>query len=357
MGSEARSRSSLSASDHQAQPPRSKATNEDRLDAEVEEGKLDLDPIQGDLTQVRLEEADILVVLNPVSGQTVADSTRAILKETFGKAGLSYFIYETTGEDDIAALVRRAKEGKARLVVASGGDGTISLVADGVIGTDLPLGILPSGTGNVLSIELGIPQTIQQAAELIVGEHEEREIDAMKAGDRHFVLQLGTGLDALMIQGAPREAKRRFGRLAYFFSLAAAAFGFRATRFSLSIDGKKMRVRAWELLVANAGALGSPTMRWGPNIYPWDGKLDVVQVDVRNPFDYVRLAWQLITRHQRPAPSLHYFTVRKSVTIASDDPLPIQADGEIIGLTPITVTVAPGALRIIVPKNAPIPQP
>ena len=291
------------------------------------------------------------VILNPVAGQSSPEQVRQILDSTLGAKGWQYTIYETTGKDDFAAQVRRAKQSGCKVVIAGGGDGTISAVAQHLVNTDIPLAILPLGTANVLSLELGVPQDLGQAVKLLVDEHEEFELDLMQIGNRYFILQVGVGIDAEMIKDTPREAKRRIGRLAYIITLLGKLFGYRSHRFILQVDGRKFRTRAWQVLLANAGTLGTPPFRWGPDIHPDDGELDLCIVKVRTLSDYPRLAWQLLAGHYQDSPNIAYVRVRNSATIGSRKPLPVQADGEIIGHTPIQIKVIRNGVRVIVPPR------
>jgi diacylglycerol kinase family enzyme len=249
----------------------------------------------------------------------------------------------------VRRLVADAIAERPDMVVACGGDGTIALVADGLVGTGVPLGIVPVGTGNVLAWELGIPLDFRKAARLLVSPHRLASLDAMRISGRHYLLQAGVGVDSVVVRDTDPEAKRRFGRLAYVLTLAGKLLGHRSRRFSLLVDGKRVRVRAWQVAVANAGALGSPFLRWGRNIRYDDGRLDLVLVTVRGPLDYVRLAWRLALGQYGRDPALKYLRVGQQVTIVSDRPLPVQADGELVGTTPVQVRVVPKAIRVVVP--------
>ena len=293
----------------------------------------------------------VLVVLNPVAGQAQAEVVRQLLEATFRAHHCEHVIYETTGDDDVAAEIAGLEPAGLDLVVAAGGDGTVALVAHALVGHDLPLGILPLGTANVLALELGIPGDPAGAAELLVGEHRRRALDLMRVGNRHVVLQIGVGLDALMIRDTDRAAKRRLGRLAYLLTLAEKLHRHRARRFSLLVDGRHLRPRARQVLVANGGTLGTPPLRWGPDIAPDDGVLDLCIWQVGTPRYYLQQLWHLLTGRARQGPVLTYHRVHQQVVIAASAPLPVQADGEIIGETPVQVAVVPHAVQVIVPPE------
>lgn len=292
------------------------------------------------------------VVLNPVAGRTTPDDVRNALETTIGQAGWHYDIYETEPDVDFHDRVRAALKDGCDLVIAAGGDGTVSMVANCLVGTDASLGILPAGSANVLALELGIPGDIPGAAALLVGDHEQRELDIMQMNDQFFILQIGIGLDSLMIKETDRESKRAFGRWAYMRTLARNMFGFESQRFSILVDGKRLRPRAAQVLVANAGTLGARPLTWGEHIQPSDGHLDLCIVKVRSLLDYPRVMYQFVTGRRRDSANIEYMRIMKSVTIACDRPLPVQADGEIIGTTPISITVVPKGIRIIVPQDA-----
>jgi YegS/Rv2252/BmrU family lipid kinase len=303
-----------------------------------------------------VERHRALIVVNPVAGAGAADLVRQVLGSVFGAAGWEYRVYLTTGHDNFRELVRTAIEAGDDVVVACGGDGTIAEVGDALIGTPLSLGIVPIGTGNVLSQALGIPQVPALAAQLIVDPHHVCELDAMQVGDEHFLLQIGVGLDSLMIRNTDRPMKRRFGRLAYMITLARLLFGYQSRRYELIIDGRRRRVKALDVLVANVGILGIAELHWSPNIRPTDGELDVIVVNVQRFSDYVRFLWRLLMGLPRRGPSVTIYPVRDEVTIIPRRKLPVQADGEIIGRAPVTVRIEPHAIRVIVPVDCPIEQ-
>ena len=157
----------------------------------------------------------------------------------------------------------------------------------------------------------------------------------MKVGGRHYLTQVGVGLDALMIRDTPTAQKKRFGKLAYLWTAAKHLVGFQPRRFTLEVDGRAIKTRASEVIVANVGTLGQPPFRWGPGIRVDDGALDVCVSKARTVFHYLGLFWHVATRRHRADPNVRYDKARRSVAIATKHPVPVQADGEIIGETPV----------------------
>jgi YegS/Rv2252/BmrU family lipid kinase len=296
------------------------------------------------------------IVLNPVAGNSEPGRVRQAIEHHLPADSTVCEIHETGRDDPIAEVVRTALGRGCDLVVAAGGDGMVSAVANGLTGNangrSVPLGIIPLGTTNVLARELGIPLELEHACRLLAGPHTTTRIDGMRVGPACYFTQIGVGIDALMIRDTQREHKRRFGRAAYLWTAATHLLGFQPRRFALVIDGRPRRARASQIVVANSGILGQPPFRWGPDIRPDDGRIDVCIVRARNLIDYGKLAWYVVSGQHRQSPNVRYFTAKQSITIASRRALPVQGDGEIIGETPAEIAVAPQAVAVIVPAAA-----
>jgi YegS/Rv2252/BmrU family lipid kinase len=295
----------------------------------------------------------IFVILNPNSGGCTVEDVRQALGRHFACEDGACKVHEIVEGDDAAALARAAVEREADVIVAAGGDGSVSAVANGLIGSEVPLGIIPLGTANVLARDLGVPLDLDGACALLAGAHATRGLDAMRVRGRVFFTQVGVGLDALMIRDTKIEAKKRFGRAAYLWTALVRLVGFQPRRFEVEVDGQTVQARASEVLVANSGILGQPPFRWGPDIRLDDGRLDVCIIRARTFLDYARLAWKFVLDRHKSDPKVRYLVAERSVAIAAKTPLPVQADGEIVGETPVQVEVVPGAVCVIAPENEP----
>jgi diacylglycerol kinase (ATP) len=291
----------------------------------------------------------VLVIVNPVAGSGLASHVERALQAHFAP-GVCEF-HQTAPDVDPALLVRSKLAEGVDLVVAAGGDGTVSAVANGLVGSKTPMGILPIGTANVLAAELGIPHDLNAACRLLASAYATRAVDAMQASDRVYFTQLGVGIDALMIRDTSRADKRRYGRLAYVWTGLKRLVGFQPARFSIAIDGRHLRARASQVVVANSSTLGHPPFRWGPHIQIDDGRLDVCIIRARNLLDYLALGWHVLSGQPRRHPNVRYLGAEHAVAITPDRPLPVQADGEIIGETPVIVHVVRQAVQIVVPGH------
>lgn len=293
----------------------------------------------------------MFVVLNPVAGTSSAERIREGIRQRFDDTDIHHEIYETTGEEHVAQVVCKALDQGYNLFVAAGGDGTVSEVITGLAQTNTPIAILPTGTANTLARDLGVPLDLDRALDLLAGDHTTRDIDLMQVGDEFFVLNISVGVSSLTMHDTRRDEKRRFGIFAYLWKGAKWLTGFQPRRFTITVDGKRRRFRASEVMVANSGMLGMRPFTWGSHISMDDGQLDVCIVHAQRAPDYLRVIWSTMWNLHKP-PQVTYLTARRSVTIDSDWALPVQADGEVIGQTPIHVELAPKALRVVVPAPA-----
>ncbi len=294
----------------------------------------------------------VYAVLNPMAGNSSAGQIRQALEATFGEAGWMLDIYETTGQEDVAELTRAACERGAELVVAAGGDGTVAGVVNGLVNSGVPLGILPVGTGNGLARALGIPLDLDRALSLLVEEYETIDLDALQVGDTFYVLNVSAGISARAMRDTPAERKRRFGMAAYAWTILTQALGVQPRRFLLNLDGHSAQVRASEILVSNGSLLKEPPFPLGPREKFNDGIFDVYIITARNLSDYLRIGWDLLLKRDGRKKDLRTFTVKERVSIrGAHREYTVQADGEVIGRTPVDVKVARSAVQVIVPRD------
>lgn len=292
----------------------------------------------------------VYIILNPMAGNCDADRVRRTLEQKMS-AQWAYTIYETTGEECLADVIRQQIDQGYELFVAVGGDGTVSGVADGLAQTGLPLGIIPLGTGNALARELKIPQELDQALQILAGKQRTIIVDALKLEQRFFVLDISVGFSSFLMRETGRWSKQRFGRLAYVWTGIRQFIGFQPERFTLTVDGRSYRFRAAQVTVTNARIMGASPFQWGPHIKVDDGQLDLCIVRAWSLFSYIRLAWNLVWCREAQDPTMRYLPVTQEAVVDAERVLPVQADGESIGQTPVHVHVAPQILRVIIPAS------
>ncbi len=256
---------------------------------------------------------------------------------------------QTTPEDGGRGQAHSAVSAGADLVLACGGDGTVTACAEGVAGTGVPLAIIPMGTGNLLARNIGLPMGLDEALEVALGRGQQ-SLDAGRVNGTLFVVMAGLGLDAHMLSGASEPLKKRLGWLAYAIS-AVRHLRDRPMRLTVSADGgRSRRLRASTLIIGNVGWLqgGLPLM---PDARPDDGMLDAVVLTARGLAGWAAVAAGILLR--RPAHDGIRRIQFTELQVTLNRSQPWELDGEVMGSTrQLTVTAHPGTLLLRVPPES-----
>ena len=255
---------------------------------------------------------------------------------------------ETRPDDTGERLAAEAVRSGVDLVLASGGDGTVTACAAGVAGSGIPLGVLPSGTGNLLARNLGLPLPVDEALTVALT-GSDRRLDVGTANGRPFVVMAGIGFDAEMLAGASEQLKKRLGWAAYAVS-ALRHLRDRPARVTLRADGGPPR-RRWAsgVIIGNVGSLQGniPLL---PDARPDDGVLDVAVLAAWKWTGWLRLGTDLLLR--RSSGRLTRLTCRELLVDVSRT-RPWQVDGDVAGSSrQLRVTMQPQALVLRVPVAA-----
>jgi diacylglycerol kinase (ATP) len=306
----------------------------------------------------------IQVIVNPASGDSEPDL------DTVGKVFQEYdveWVSSTTEQaGDARRMASQAAADGVDVVVAYGGDGTVGEVASGVVGTDASLAILPGGTANVMALELGIPNDLSEAAHIVCGRDSKLdEIDVGTVAEHHFLLRVGIGFEAEVIEVTARPQKARFGILAYLWSGLKRLRQTDIVNYRFVIDGESVESKGFLCTIANAGSLGLPGLRLGSTVSMRDGLLDVFVVE--------ELGWQSLHEvleevfgGQDKAPSEQEAAMREytadiegmlhhwqgaEVNVTMDPRQVVQYDGEELETVklPIACKVLRRELNVIVP--------
>jgi YegS/Rv2252/BmrU family lipid kinase len=288
----------------------------------------------------------IHVVVNPASGQPQAILNT--LNSVFHPAGIEWDVFITKASGDAERFARQAAASGVDVVAAYGGDGTVMEVARGLFGSQTPLAILPGGTANLMSVELGIPKDLAQAASIAADPNSRtRVVDAgLFGGKTHFLLRVGLGFAARKVEIADRDLKDRYGVMAYSIGALKALGGTETANYRLTLDGQTYETRGFTCLVDNAGNIGFAGLGL-KSILVDDGLLDVIIVRDARIRSFVALGAGLGGAKLDPEYILHWQA--HEITIEADPPQPVQMDGEMVGNSPVSIQVVPGLVRILGP--------
>ncbi|MHB9034801.1 MAG: diacylglycerol/lipid kinase family protein, partial [Anaerolineae bacterium] len=296
----------------------------------------------------------VQLIHNPMAGQR--DLTEAISEVVsyLGEQGWEVTIRRTMGSGDATTYAREAVVNNYDMAIAVGGDGTFGEVATGLAHSDVTLGLIPVGTGNVWAHMLNMPtwsplnrSALLEGAQVLV-KGKVRRIDLGKVGGRYFALYAGIGLDAALAhQVEPhRDMRRSFGNLMYFVAAASLGMSLRGSRMTVVIDGQVTRQRVLMVMVTNVPVYGAIWV--APQAKLDDGYLDVYIFKGENALDAISHAIKMTFGAHRGDPRIETYRAQK-IEIYGDKHLPIQVDGDPLGITPATITVEPRALSVLVP--------
>jgi diacylglycerol kinase family enzyme len=216
-------------------------------------------------------------------------------------------------------------------------------VANGVMGSDVSIGILPGGTGNAVATELGISHKIEEAAELICTSKNRRAVDIAQVDEQYYLLRMYTGISK--DQAASRELKDKYHLMAYPMEVIKVLKNSPHAQYTVTVDGKKTEVAAMTCFVNNLDQMGGIDIDFG-DITPDDGLVDVMLVSKNR--QALHQLGHYVLRHS-DTDNHAYHAQGRVVTVESDPPQTVWLDGEFYRNTPVTIKVHPGAIKIVVP--------
>jgi YegS/Rv2252/BmrU family lipid kinase len=255
--------------------------------------------------------------------------------------------YPVHHPERLPAIMKEALRHQGSLVIVGGGDGTISSIVDRFAYQDLVLGILPLGTGNSFARTLGIPLTLEGAVDVIVGGRV-ADIDLGKIGDDYFANMAAIGFSADVAHGSSNKLKKFLGPLAYLIVAAGHFFHHRSFSCTFHTAHEEQTVKTHQVLIANGSFMGETFLT--PAVNPDDGRLIVFTMDMLNRWQMLNLWIAFLMGKYTAFSEAKYFRTQE-IRIETDPPQHIDVDGEKATKTPVTVSVAREALKVLVPRS------
>ncbi len=256
-------------------------------------------------------------------------------------------IFNTDSPGHATQLARDAAAAGASAVFACGGDGTVNEVVNGLAETPAALGVLRGGMGDVFAREVGISRRVEAAlTSQLAGDR--RRFDLGKVNDRRFLLMAGVGIDAEVVHAVPDVWKRRLGSTSYALWTVKRLLRYRPTRVELTIDGVSRTADLSWLLLGNTRSYGG-IARITSQALVDDGYLDAYLFEGRGYVWKALTALRLALRRHHGARGVSFHRLQQ-LTIETPG-LAVQADGEYIGQTPLTFSVDPQALDVLLPAG------
>ncbi len=258
------------------------------------------------------------------------------------------------GPGDARRLAEYGVREQVDVVAVLGGDGTTMQAAAALVGTEVALGVIPGGTGNLLAGNLRLPANPVRAAEVMVaGRATPLDLGEIRRGAVRdvFAVAAGAGADARVMTETASVHKHRWGMMAYVATTLRILPEIRNIPFQVTVDGVELEVEAAMLLVANCGEVIPPLIRLGDGISPSDGLLDVIALGANTVGQGVRAIRDLLARrggtYGQDSFAGHTRGQEIRVAVASGAEQVVQLDGDPGGETPFVARVLPGAIQVM----------
>lgn len=279
---------------------------------------------------------ELLFIVNPTAGNGAALAAIPLIEQYCRQCHFKYEITKTQYKGHATALAKNAISSSYDAVVAVGGDGTVMEVANGLVGSLTPLGILPMGTGNDLSKSLNIPSKIDKALS-IIARGKPKYMDAVSYGGGYFLNVASVGFDAEIARDIQKFKRWIPGKAAYYLAALLKFITYKHKDVILEIDDTTISAKILLFAVANGTHYGGG-MKVNPNGFIDDGYIDAILISPVPRFKFPFLFWKFVSGQHLDLPYVKAYRCKK-VKIHSNENLPVNGDGDIIATTPVQFSV------------------
>jgi YegS/Rv2252/BmrU family lipid kinase len=285
-------------------------------------------------------------IVNPIARKAVSKRRIEKFKRQMERGDLFLEVFEASEASEARKIAAEARDKSVDLVISGGGDGTIHEIINGIVGSQTALGIIPMGTGNVLAWELGIPLNIKKAFKVLL-KGRRRKIDLCKCNGHYFSCMAGIGFDAQVIKELNPRLKDILGAMAYPLGALHTLTHYNLPEISVTFKDAEKEIKGFIVIVCNTKHYGGKYMIC-PDAAIDDGWLDVCVLQKKDIFTVIKAGLAVLMEQPPPRKNISFYKA-KSLTVASSGEVPVQIDGDFIGMTPVTFDIIPRALTVIVP--------
>jgi diacylglycerol kinase (ATP) len=288
----------------------------------------------------------LIILLNPKAGRGRA---RFVLREALAglrREGIKIDAQESRDAQHLVVLARQAAAEKPDAIVSLGGDGTHHYVINGIVGSEVPLGMIPCGRGNDFAKGLGIPTQARAAAEVLRAGHT-RRVDLGRVGSTVYGCIAGAGFDSVVTRYANERVRRLRGSWTYAWSILRCFENYRPEPLEIVSDTQEFSGEVSFAVVGNNVSYGGG-MHLTPRAKLDDGLLDVCIVPYLGKLELLRWIPRAYRGQHLQHPRIIYFQARK-IVLSTTSRLELFGDGEFMQELPATIEVVPRVLPVIVP--------
>jgi len=296
------------------------------------------------------------VIVNPVAGAYSTRRKWPHISTRLRDIGLSFDHEYTEGVGHATELARAAANEGYQNIVAVGGDGTVHEVANGILSsnsTEIPLGVISTGTGSDFIRSVGLPRNYNSACSRLIGQRrlviDVGVVEYQCKGQtlrRFFVNAAGVGFDASVVETTERFPKYLGGTIPYLTGLIRTLFGYRNKSVVLRVGNKVEAIRVLSVVISNGSYFGGG-MHVAPEAKLNDNLLDIVVLGDVDKFDLLKSLPMIYkgTHGKHPKVSMRKAS---TITVESSERVLVHADGELLGTCPASFWLMPAALSIVV---------
>jgi YegS/Rv2252/BmrU family lipid kinase len=295
------------------------------------------------------------VIVNPEAGSHETKESTETIMAGLEDAGIEGTLRVTERAEDTKRFATEAAAEGTDLLVVAGGDGTVMGAVGALANSGIPLLPLPLGTWNGLVRMLGAPMSIAKTLEMcLAGRPVKIDVGYIPDLDRHFLLWAGAGIDAEVMGHVERDgSKKRWGYWAYLGALTERLGGSRNHRLELTVDERTRVYEGHTVMAFNVNDLRFAGLQIGPLVDPHDGKMDLTVLTRSGLLGTTLEMARVLTsgdRTKEVEPD-DMWVAASRVRIDAEPALDVQADGEVVGRTPLTLEVLPRALTVQAPMG------
>lgn len=286
----------------------------------------------------------MLIIVNPAAGGWFSRRRLDRVVEALRRHGCIVVLRRTGSLPGGAERLAREAEPEFDVVVAAGGDGTLNAIVNGLRAMPRPVALLPFGTANVLARDIGLPRRPEELAALIA-RGAARPVWPGRVGDRLFLTVASCGFDAETVAAVDPQLKRHVGRLAFVWAILKCLLRYRDRQLTVSVDGIDYRAAA---VIAAKGRYYAGPFVVAPHASLAEPILDLLLFQRSGRWAVLRYLVALVFGRLSRRGDIASMRCRSAV-IRADEPVPMQADGELVGHPPVTLGIAERPLLLVQP--------
>lgn len=293
-------------------------------------------------------ENKLLFIINPISGGVDKSDFKAQLQSICLEKSIEFAIFETTGKDDKVLIQKQVEFHHPDIVVACGGDGTVNLVGQALLGRAVPMGIIPLGSANGMATEFLISKGLDENIKVLL-EGKKVEMDVLEVNDEHLCLHLSDiGFNAKLIQEF-EEADGR-GQLMYFRGFFKTIWQKEGISTLIKTPDRMLKQKTEMITFANATKYGTGA-RINPNGKIDDGHFETCIFKPYPRWQLLHLTWLFFTGRLKRSKYVRILSTDQ-VEVSLAHPQPLQVDGEVLGeVATVRVKVRPEKIPVLVPQE------